>query len=76
MAVVSDPFVDTSVLLAGLIELGPASRAPQQVMAHIAEVARRGGCRLIVTDNTRHFAPLAGQGVRVASSADLAAELA
>ncbi len=155
MAVVNDPFVDTSVLLAGLIELGPASRAPQQVMAaiaagkvrrprtawhcclefysvstrlpeelrlspadahqlveeeilgrfkvlqlaerswkpflrgaaigrvaggrlydaHIAEVARRSGCRLIVTDNTRHFAPLAGQGMRVASSADLAAEL-
>lgn len=155
MAVVNDPFLDTSVLLGGLIELGPASRAPQQVMAaiaggkvrrprtawhcclefyavstrlpeelrlspadarqlveeeilgrfqvlqlaerswkpflrgaalgrvaggrlydaHIAEVARRSGCRLIVTDNIRHFAPLAGQGVRVATSADLAAEL-
>jgi hypothetical protein len=36
LAVVSDPFVDTSVLLGGLIELGPAARAPQQVLAAIA----------------------------------------
>lgn len=155
MAVVSGAFLDTSVLLGGLIELGPASRAAQKVMAaiasgrvrrprtawhcclefyavstrlpeelrlspadartlieeeilgrfqvlqlverswasflrgaalggvtggrlydaHIAEIARRSGCRLIVTDNVRHFAPLAGHGVRVATAAGLAAEL-
>ena len=46
MAVVNDPFVDTSVLLAGLIELGPASRAPQQVMAAIAAVVI-GGASLL-----------------------------
>ncbi len=156
MAVVSGAFLDTSVLLGGLIELGPASRAAQQVMtavasgrvrrprtawhcclefyavstrlpeelrlspkdarqlveeeilgrfdvlqlgerswnpflraaalggvtggrlydAHIAEIARRNGCRLIVTDNVRHFAPLAWQGVRVLTAADFAVELA
>lgn len=155
MALVSGAFLDTSVLLGGLIELGPASRAAQQVMAavaagklrrprtawhcclefyavstrlpeelrlspgdawqlideeilgrfevlqladrsrapflrsaalggvkggrlydaHIAEIARRCGCRLVVTDNVRHFAPLAGEGVRVLAAADLAGEL-
>ena len=155
MALVKEPFVDTSVLLGGLIEMGPESRPAQRVMtaiaagrvgrprtawhcclefyavstrlpeelrlapaaarqlveeeilgrfqvlqlgerswlpflrssalggiaggrlydAHIAEVARRGGCRLIVTDNIRHFAALGGQGVRVVSAADYAAEL-
>ena len=44
--------------------------------AHIAEVARECGARVVVTDNVRHFSGLARQGVRVATCAVFAAELA
>jgi predicted nucleic acid-binding protein len=44
--------------------------------AHIAEVARRAGARLVVTDNVRHFSSLRLQGVRVLDSAACAVELA
>lgn len=37
MALVSGAFLDTSVLLAGLIEMGPASRHAQRVMDAVAE---------------------------------------
>lgn len=44
--------------------------------AHIAEVARRAGARLVVTDNVRHFSGLRLHGVRVLDSAACAAEIA
>jgi predicted nucleic acid-binding protein len=43
--------------------------------AHIAEVARQAGARLVVSDNVRHFSGLARQGLRVLDSAAFAAEL-
>jgi predicted nucleic acid-binding protein len=42
---------------------------------HIAEVARSHRAQVVVTDNVRHFAPLLRYGVRVVSSAELAAEI-
>jgi predicted nucleic acid-binding protein len=44
--------------------------------AHIAEIARRAGARLVVTDNVRHFSGLRLHGIRVVDSAACAAELA
>jgi hypothetical protein len=41
---------------------------------HIAEVARRSGAKLIVSDNRRHFAPLLRHGIRVLTAAEFAAE--
>ena len=43
--------------------------------AHIAEVARECGAKVVVTDNARHFSGLARHGVRVATSLAYAAEL-
>jgi len=37
MALLTGAFLDTSVLLSGLIELGPASRSAQDVMTAVAE---------------------------------------
>ena len=156
MALVAGAFLDTSVLLAGLIELSPASRPAQEVMtavaegrmrrprtawhcclefyavatrlpeeyrlspadaerlieeeiiqrfqvlalpgeahvpflrglaaggviggrvydAHVGEIARQAGARLVVTDNLRHFSFLVPGGVRVVDSATFAKELA
>jgi hypothetical protein len=42
--------------------------------AHIAEIARECGARVVITDNVRHFSGLARHGVRVATSAQYAAE--
>jgi predicted nucleic acid-binding protein len=42
---------------------------------HIAEVACSHRAQVVVTDNVRHFAPLLRYGVRVVSSAELAAEI-
>lgn len=44
--------------------------------AHIGEIARLGGCSIVVTDNRRHFAHLLRHGIRVVSSAELLTELA
>ena len=44
--------------------------------AHIAEIARRSGSGIIVTDNVRHFRGGAGSAVRVLSAAELVGELA
>lgn len=44
--------------------------------AHIAEIARRSGSGVIVTDNVRHFRGGAGSAVRVLSAAELVGELA
>ena len=46
------------------------------VNAHIAEIARRSGSGIIVTDNVRHFRGGAGSAVRVLSAAELVGELA
>jgi predicted nucleic acid-binding protein len=40
--------------------------------AHIAEIARLAGARVVVTDNVRHFADLRPHGIRVMSTADFA----
>jgi predicted nucleic acid-binding protein len=44
--------------------------------AHIAEIARRSGSGIIVTDNVRHFRGGAGSAVRVLSAAEVVSELA
>ena len=155
MALKDAVFFDTSVLLAGLIDLGPATAAAQRVMdavadgritsvrtawhcclefysvatrlppelrltpadtlllveteilarmrvdqlpsgsfaeflraaareptvggrvydAHIAEVARLGKARVVVTDNRRHFASLMRHGIRVLTIDEFASEL-
>jgi predicted nucleic acid-binding protein len=43
--------------------------------AHIAEIARLSGARLVVTENRRHFTPLLRHGIRVLVSAELAEEI-
>ncbi|HYN19659.1 MAG TPA: PIN domain-containing protein [Thermoanaerobaculia bacterium] len=43
--------------------------------AHIAEIARQAGARLVVTENRRHFTPLLRHGIRVLVSAELANEI-
>lgn len=43
--------------------------------AHIAEIARRAGAEIVVTENRRHFASLEGHGIRVLTGSVLAAEL-
>jgi len=43
--------------------------------AHIAEIARLAGARLVITENRRHFAALPRHGIRVLASAELASEL-
>lgn len=43
--------------------------------AHIAEIARRSGSGVIVTENVRHFRGGAGSAVRVLSAAELMGEL-
>lgn len=40
--------------------------------AHIAEIARLAGSRVVVTDNRRHFASLARHGIRVVSAEEFA----
>ena len=43
--------------------------------AHIGEVARLAGARVLVTDNREHFSALARHGVRVVSAKEFAAEI-
>jgi len=43
--------------------------------AHIAEIARQAGARLVATGNRRHFTPLLRHGIRVLVSAELADEI-
>lgn len=40
--------------------------------AHIAEIARLAGARVVVTDNRRHFTPLLRHGIRVLSAEEFA----
>lgn len=43
--------------------------------AHIAEIARQAGARLVATENRRHFTPLLRHGIRVLVSAELVEEI-
>ena len=43
--------------------------------AHIAEVARSAGCRILVTENKRHFMPMLRYGISVLSAGELASRL-
>jgi predicted nucleic acid-binding protein len=43
--------------------------------AHIAEIARQAGARLVATENRRHFTPLLRHGIRVLVSAELTDEI-
>lgn len=43
--------------------------------AHIAEIARLSGARLVATENLRHFTPLLRHGIRVLVSEELADEI-
>lgn len=43
--------------------------------AHIAEIARQAGARLVATENRRHFTSLLRHGIRVLVSAEMADEL-
>lgn len=42
--------------------------------AHVAEVARLAGARVVVTDNRRHFTSLLRYGIEVLTAAELAEE--
>ena len=42
--------------------------------AHIAEIARQAGARVVVTDNRRHFTALLRAGIRVLSTDEFASE--
>lgn len=43
--------------------------------AHIAEIARQAGARLVATENRRHFTSLLRHGIRVLVSSELAGEI-
>jgi predicted nucleic acid-binding protein len=57
------------------VAVGDAAAGGRIYDAHIAEIARRSGARIVVTDNRRHFTSLMRHGVRVLDSAELADEL-
>jgi len=38
--------------------------------AHAAEIARQSGCSIVVSENTRHFATLEREGMRVLTAAE------
>jgi len=40
--------------------------------AHIAEIARLSGAKVVVTDNRRHFLALARHGIRVLGAEEFA----
>jgi len=42
--------------------------------AHIAEIARQAGAKIVVTDNRRHFTSLLPHDIRVLTTAEFAAE--
>lgn len=44
--------------------------------AHIAEIARQAGARLVATENRRHFTSLPRHGIRVLVSQELVGEIA
>lgn len=54
---------------------GEATTGGRIYDAHIAEVARLAGARLVVTENRRHFTSLLRHGVRVLVSAEVVDEM-
>lgn len=54
---------------------GEGTRGGRIYDAHIAEIARQAGARLVVTENRRHFTPLLRHGIRVLVSEELADEI-
>ena len=55
--------------------LGEGTAGGRIYDAHIAEIARQAGARLVATENRRHFTPLLRHGIRVLVSAELVEEL-
>lgn len=43
--------------------------------AHIGEIARQAGARIVVTDNRRHFGTLLSQAIQVLSTVEFCAQL-
>jgi predicted nucleic acid-binding protein len=55
--------------------IGEGTRGGRIYDAHIAEIARQAGARLVATENRRHFTPLLRHGIRVLVSQELAGEI-
>jgi predicted nucleic acid-binding protein len=55
--------------------VGEGTKGGRIYDAHIAEIARLAGARLVVTENRRHFTSLLRHGIRVLVSAELAEEI-
>jgi len=55
--------------------VGEGTKGGRLYDAHIAEIARLAGARLVATENRRHFTSLLRHGVRVLVSAELSEEI-
>lgn len=55
--------------------MGEGTKGGRIYDAHIAEIARQAGARLVVTENRRHFTSLLRHGIRVLVSAELVGEI-
>lgn len=55
--------------------LGEGTTGGRIYDAHIAEIARQAGARLVATENRRHFTSLLRHGIRVLVSAELTEEI-
>lgn len=58
-----------------LSALGEGTMGGRIYDAHIAEIARRAGARLVATENRRHFTSMPRHGIRVFVSAELVEEI-
>ena len=58
-----------------VLAVGEGTKGGRIYDAHIAEVARRAGARLVATENRRHFTSLLRHGIRVLVSAELSEEV-
>ncbi len=71
LAVLDLPAADRGPFLASLVQEGIAGGRIYD--AHIADVARAAGARVIVTDNRRHFVAALKYGIRVETPAEFLA---
>jgi predicted nucleic acid-binding protein len=55
--------------------VGEGTKGGRIYDAHIAEIARQAGARLVATENRRHFTSLLRHGIRVLVSAELVEEI-
>jgi predicted nucleic acid-binding protein len=55
--------------------VGEGTKGGRIYDAHIAEIARQAGARLVATENRRHFTSLLRHGIRVLVSTELAEEI-